>query len=176
MRIGERTSFRLIPVLLFLVLSSCDMDITPGNNPGAGSDTLVGKPAPAFAIETLDGDREGTPYHKGEPMVITFWGSWCGQCKKEAPALAAAYAAFKEQGVVFIGVVIKDRPENAMAFMNKYGLSYKNGLEPTADLSTKYQVAGIPKTIFIDKNGTVSYTHLGPISENILTREIKKIR
>jgi cytochrome c biogenesis protein CcmG/thiol:disulfide interchange protein DsbE len=175
MRVGEKTNFCIILVLLLLVLSGCDMDVTPGNNPGAGSDTLVGKPAPAFAMETLDGDREGTPYHKGEPMVITFWGSWCGQCKKEAPALAAAYAAFRERGVVFIGVVRKDTPENAMAFMKQYGLSYKNGFDTSEDLSTKYQVAGIPKTIFIDKNGMVSYTHLGPISESILTREIKKI-
>jgi thioredoxin-related protein len=50
-----------------------------------------------------------------------------------------------------------------------------NGIDTKKNLSRRYQVAGTPKTVFIDRNGRIAYTYLWPISENKLRKEIKKL-
>ncbi len=156
---------------------ACDQlrDEIAGDTGGGGSDTLVGKPAPEFAIEMMGGGVESLSNHKGEPIVLAFWSPWCGYCKKQAAFLSSAHAAFKDKGVVFIGVATAGDYDNAQAYISQFGHLFKNGIDVTGDLSRVYEVRGVPKTVFIGRDGNVSYTHLGPISERKLTRAIKNI-
>lgn len=166
-----------VAVLLASGVLGCDqfMDEIAGDTGGGGWDTLAGKPAPAFTLQMMDGSVEDAAGHKGEPVVLAFWSPWCGHCKRQAPLLSNAHAAFKDKGVVFLGVVTKGDYDDAQAYITQYGHLFKNGIDSSGDLSRAYQVAGTPKTVFIDRDGNVSYTHLGPISERKLTRAIKKI-
>jgi cytochrome c biogenesis protein CcmG/thiol:disulfide interchange protein DsbE len=166
-------------VAVFLVggVLGCDqlMDDISGDTGGGGSDALVGKPAPAFTLRMMDGSLKEVSNHKGEPIVLAFWSPWCGYCKKQAPLLSGAHAAFKDKGVVFIGVATKGNYDNATEYINQYGHLFSNGIDLAGEVSKDYQVRGVPKTVFIDRNGNISYTHLGPISERKLARAIKKI-
>jgi thiol-disulfide isomerase/thioredoxin len=107
--------------------------------------------------------------------VLAFWSPWCGYCKKQAAFLTNAHAAFKEKGVVFIGVATTGDYDNAQGYISRYGHLFRNGIDTSGDLSRSYQVPGVPKTVFIGRDGNVSYTHLGPLSERKLTQVIKKI-
>lgn len=177
----ERLKKNLSALIMMIILAGgvfgCDRFIEEinGDTGGGGSDTLMGKPAPEFALEMMGGSIESLSLHKGEPVVMAFWSPWCGFCKNQAPLLSNAHAAFKDKGVVFIGVVTKGDYDTARAYINQYGHLFKNGIDSSGELSRSYQVAGTPKTVFIGRDGSVSYTHLGPISDRKLTREIKKI-
>jgi thiol-disulfide isomerase/thioredoxin len=167
----------IVAVLLVSGVLGCDqfMDDITGDTGGGGSDALLGRPAPLFTLRTMDGSIEDVSSRKGDPIVLAFWSPWCGYCKKQAPLLSGAHAAFKDKGVVFIGVATKGNYEKVTEYIKQYGHLFSNGIDLSGDLSRDYEVRGVPKTVFIDRNGNISYTHLGPISERKLMRAIKKI-
>ena len=81
--------------------------------------------APAFSLDRLD--RDGTlslAALRGKPLVVNFWASWCGPCKDEAPVLQQTYERYRKQGLVVLGVDVKDFREDARRFMRRYGITY----------------------------------------------------
>jgi len=68
----------------------------------------VGAPAPAFALQTLDGKTIGLESYRGKTLVVNVWATWCPPCREEMPVLAAA-ARKASPGVVFLGVDTTER-------------------------------------------------------------------
>lgn len=132
-------------------------------------------PAPGLKITAFDGKAFSLDAVKGRPVVINFWASWCGPCRLEAEGLEKAYQMFKGRGVEFIGVATQDNPESAKKFIEEYGLTYPNGLDVKGDIAQAYDVFGVPKTVIVAKDGNLSYIHLGTITLDILTNEIKRV-
>ena len=64
---------------------------------------IVGRPAPAFDLETLDGRRLSLAELRGSAVVLNFWASWCIPCREEAPLLTAANANYGPRGVRILG-------------------------------------------------------------------------
>ena len=142
--------------------------------PGA----VVGKPAPRFALESIDGDRVSSGALKGQPMLINFWASWCSECKKEHPYLMQAHDRWGSD-VEFIGVVFQDTRENIRRFLLERGEDprhgYANLLDPGSRVAIDYGVYGIPETFFIDRKGTVVHKQVGRVSPELLRRELRRI-
>jgi thiol-disulfide isomerase/thioredoxin len=88
--------------------------------------------------------------YAGKPLVVNFFGSWCGPCNSEAPDLAAFSKA--NPGVQFVGVAVNDTKDAATSFMSKYGLSYPVVLDDNS-LSSQYGITGVPTTIFFGGGG-----------------------
>jgi thiol-disulfide isomerase/thioredoxin len=88
---------------------------------------LVARQAPSFTLTLFDGKMIRLEDFRGKAVLINFWASWCIPCRAEAPALESAWQTYKDRGVVFIGVNIQDKEENARAFMKEFGVTYLNG-------------------------------------------------
>lgn len=113
-------------------------------------------PAPAFALPMLG--EEGVfslAQQKGDVVVINFWGSWCGPCRREAPMLQEAYEHFQAQGVVFIGVAVKDIESDALAYIDEFNITYPNVMDWGGELEESYRTQGVPETFVVDRNGDV---------------------
>ncbi len=132
-------------------------------------------PAPLLKVTSFDGKAFSLEAAKGRPVVINFWASWCGPCRLEAEGIEKAYQMFRAQGVEFVGVAIQDNPESARKFIEEYGLTYPNGLDEKGDIAQAYEVFGVPKTVIVAKDGNMSYIHLGTITLDTLTSEIKRV-
>ena len=136
---------------------------------------LVGRPAPGFDLETLDGGRLSLADLRGSPVVVNFWASWCIPCREEAPLFTAAADEYETQGLRVVGIVYQDSAESARDFMARYGQTYPGLLDPDGRTAIDYGVFGIPETFFVDRRGIVRSRQLGAVTEDELRTQIEAI-
>jgi len=133
---------------------------------------LIGRQAPSFDLVLFDGGRIRLEELRGRAVLINFWASWCPPCRVEAPALEAAWKTFKEGDVVFVGVNIQDKEEDARAFIKEFSITYRNGWDPTVRVAVNYGVWGIPETFFLDREGRITFKHVGALSVPVITAKL----
>lgn len=137
-------------------------------NPREIPSPLVGQPAAPFALRTFEGAPVALEAHRGKVVVLNFWASWCDPaCYEEAPVLERNWRAYRDRGVVLIGVDIQDRVEAARKFIRDFGLSFPNAQDTTGKVSVDYGVYGVPETFFIDRKGRVRFKHVGSLTDEI---------
>jgi cytochrome c biogenesis protein CcmG/thiol:disulfide interchange protein DsbE len=145
-------------------------------NPREVPSPLIGRTAPPFALSSVDGGTPGLEQLRGKAIVLNFWASWCfPACFEEAPALEAAWRAYKDRGVMVIGVDIQDREADAKAFIERFKLSFPNGPDPQGRISIDYGVYGVPETFFINREGKIHYKHVGALTKQMLQGKIEEM-
>jgi thiol-disulfide isomerase/thioredoxin len=114
-------------------------------------------PAPAVTGSLLDGT--GTydlAAHKGDVVVINFWGSWCGPCVAEAGALEQTYTDNQAKGVTFVGINVRDVREEAQQFA-ALRLTYPSIFDPASKVALGFTVPpSTPSTYVIDRQGRLA--------------------
>lgn len=169
---------RLLPPLLAAALAGVlgVALLNPARNATDGG-PLVGKPAPDFRLESLDGAQVSLASLKGRPVVLNFWASWCTPCREEAPLfreLSERQGA--GQGLAVIGVLFQETNEqNARDFIKEYALAYPSLRDPGIKTGINYGVAGIPETFFIDKEGVIRHVDRGGLTRERLNAGLVKI-
>ena len=137
---------------------------TPTPTPPPGAGILAGQPAPDFTLDLFDGGTLRLSDLRGRWVVLNFWASWCPPCREEMPDLQKAYEAFRDRGVVFVGIAMADAPEDARRFAEEVGITYPVGLDETGEIALAYRVFGLPTTLFVDPEGRVDRVHAGPLN------------
>lgn len=121
---------------------------------------------------TLEGEPWSTADHAGTVVVVNVWGSWCGPCVAETPALEEVATGYADQDapVAFIGVNSRDAVPSALAFQRKHGVSYPSlqddGGRTRAQLG-QYAVA-TPTTLVLDGQGRLAARVSGPVEASTL--------
>ncbi|GAT85439.1 thiol-disulfide isomerase [Paenarthrobacter nicotinovorans] len=143
---------------------------------GDGSVTEFAKAdraAPVALKGTLFNGNEVKPEDlKGKVTVLNFWFAACAPCRIEAPQLEALHQEFKDQGVQFFGVNLRDEKATAEAFDKTFNLTYPSFNDK--DGSVLLSVSGIvppgavPTTLVLDKEGKVASRVLGEIEKSTL--------
>src|SRR3970040_1941280 len=151
-----------------LILATIGGVVTPlaygfTTDPRAIPSILTGKPAPDFSLTLFDGRTVRLSDFRGKVVFLNFWASWCPPCRAEARMLEAAWQKHREQGVVFVGVNIQDEEEPARAFLQEFGITYPNGRDAGARIAIECGVWGLPETFFIDREGRITYKHVGAL-------------
>lgn len=142
------------------------------------STELGGHEAPTFTLPLFDQfeqDQISLADLRGQVVVINFWASWCVECYKEAELLEQAWRDYQGQGVVFIGVDYLDTEKEALAYMEKYGITYPSGPDIGDKISKSYGITGVPETFFIDKTGNIAHVTIGPVSRTELYRLLDEL-
>lgn len=120
--------------------------------------TAKGKLAPAFSMADKDGKIVHLSDFKGKYVLIDFWASWCGPCRKENPNVVAAYKKYHDKGFEIIGISLDSNKEAWLKAVDKDGLTWTH----LSDLkgwqcatATTYGVKAVPASFLIDPNGKV---------------------
>lgn len=126
--------------------------------------------APLFAatLPDLDDKPVALERYKGKPLVVNFWARWCGPCRAEIPELIKFRNAHKGK-IEVLGIGIEDKAEPAKEFAKAYDMDYpvfvakEQGIPLMQTLgNTK---AGLPYTLFIDRNGQVISKKMGTVKK-----------
>lgn len=133
---------------------------------------LLGRPAPAFTARLFDGATIRLGDLRGQVIFLNFWASWCPPCRAEARALEEAWRRYKDQGIVFVGVNTQDEETRARDFIAEFGVTYPNGMDPGGRIAIDYGVWGLPETFFIDRQGRITYKHVGALGWDTITAKL----
>jgi len=156
-----------VPLILAVALgaSACGGAGAPSGSAGVtvvGGPPLVGKPAPAIELQDDQGRTVRLAEYRGRPVIVNFWASWCTPCRGEFPLLRDARAAHTADGLEVLGVVYKDTPDAARAFMTEQGAAWPMLIDEGGRVAAAYGVLGIPQSFWIDGSGIVRQVSFGP--------------
>ena len=137
---------------------------------------LLDRPAAAFALTSYGGEPMSVEAHRGRVVVVNFWASWCHPaCYEEAPVLERNWRAYRERGVVVLGVDIQDKAEAAKKFIADFSLTFPNALDPSGRVSVDYGVYGVPETFFIDRRGRIRAKHVGAVTDEAFRQQVERL-
>jgi thiol-disulfide isomerase/thioredoxin len=131
-----------------------------GRSPGTES-ALVGKPAPDFELDLLDGARFRLAERKGRVLVLDFWATWCGPCMQAMPQVERVVDEFRDRGVELIAVNLQENPQQITTTLARQKLHPSVALDRDGAVAEKYGAHAIPQTVIIDKSGTVARLFVG---------------
>jgi peroxiredoxin/predicted negative regulator of RcsB-dependent stress response len=117
----------------------------------------VGKPAPSFTSEDINGKAVRLDAYRGKYVLIDFWATWCAPCISELPRLQAAYRTYHDAGFAIIGVSLDESKTAVVDFARARNLPWPqlHNASGSADLVEGFGVSSIPATYLIDPEGTV---------------------
>ena len=133
---------------------------------------LIAKPAPPFSLPRFDGGVLRLEELRGKVVFLNFWASWCPPCRAEARMLEAAWQMYRKEGAVFVGVNIQDKEPDARAFLEEFGITYPNVIDQGSRVAIDYGVWGLPETFFIDREGRITYKHVGTLGRSTVTAKL----
>lgn len=132
----------------------------------------IGEPAPDFALSDLDGNALQLSDLHGRPVIVNFWGSWCGACVDEFPMLERALARHRADGLAIVGIVVRDNSESARDFMARMGASWTAAMDPGGMTARSFAILGAPESFFVDRDGVVRGRQIGQLTASDLERQL----
>jgi cytochrome c biogenesis protein CcmG/thiol:disulfide interchange protein DsbE len=134
-----------------------------------------GEAAPDLRLTLLDGSQIALRDLRGQVVVLNFWASWCDPCRREAPELQQVWEQYRDRGIAFVGVTFHDAKGASQRFVERYGLTYPNGVDERGRISQTYGVVAVPETFIIDRDGAIASVHVGEIDAETLVKEIEEL-
>lgn len=160
----------LVGLMIFIVVLTLQLSQRQEIQPQPGMR------APDFVLTTFDGtETYRLSELRGQVVVVNFWADYCPPCHAEAEDLQDIYMAYKDRGVLMIGVNWIDIPETALGFIDQYSITYPNGTDIGGAFHYAYNVEAPPETFVIDQEGIVRATILGSVSYDRLSFELEQI-
>jgi len=125
--------------------------------------TLEGKAAPSFKMKTTDGKSVTNASLKGKVVLLDFWATWCGPCKKASPTMQRLHNSLNSKGLTVIGVNVMEETAGSAA-AKKYKADHKYGFTFTYDaddVATKMKISGVPQFVLMNRKGVIVETWEG---------------
>ena len=154
----------LIPPVVVALLTVAYLNREP-DTPGQAVE--VSGPIPSISAPSLDGGRVTLDVYRGEVVLVNFWASWCGPCRKEQPGLERLWREYEPRGVQFLGVNFRDDPAAARTYLEEFGVTYPSVADDGV-IAHRFGVPYLPATVLVDRSGGMRYRLLGAQDEAVV--------
>jgi peroxiredoxin len=122
---------------------------------------LIGNSAPDFSLEDLNGKSVSLTSFRGKPVLLNFWATWCPYCRKERPHLDNLYKEYSNKNLIIISIAIDRSLEKLKKFMENKSAQYVLLYDGQSRVASAYNVAGLPTSFLIDRNGIIKRKFTG---------------
>ncbi len=134
----------------------------------------VGNRAPAFIIETLDDEALALSDLRDQVVLLNFWGTWCGPCRREMPEFQKAHEEWSERGFKILAIAYNDTEAAMEAFRDEFELSFSLALDVDGDVNETYAIQTRPSSYFIGADGVILARHFGIMTEEQLSEMLSE--
>ncbi len=165
----------MIALVLFIpcVLTACA--IQPKPKPAVSSSLATSAPvrgiragqlAPDFSLTSVRGTQISLSQYRGQPVIVTFFATWCTPCRLDMPGIENVYKRYWDQGLAIIAVDLGDDPRLVSRFGSDLDLTFPLMLDRDEGVGNMYQVSSIPRSFYIDPNGIIRRMIIGYVDES----------
>ena len=180
MILQEQMMFKIfISFILIYTLIGCSKNNDSGIKPVDHMETKTldgsNNKAPEFSLPSTEGKTIRLSDYKGKVIILDFWATWCGPCRKGIPDLIAIQKEFGKD-VVVIGISLDEgTKKDVVPFMQTIGINYPIAYG-TLEVTEQYGgIDGIPTSFVINKNGEIVDKHVGLIPKSEFTDQINRL-
>jgi thiol-disulfide isomerase/thioredoxin len=154
--------------------------VAPGGQTQISYPEAQRRPLAPIAGDSLlaPGQPVSSVQSRGQVVVVNIWGSWCGPCRGEAPALEQVAAASAPRGVTFLGVDVRDDRDAAADFVRSRGISYPSIFDPPGRsllVLSGYPRNAVPSTIVLDRSHRVAAVFLTAVLASDLAPVVDRV-
>ena len=155
------TRRKLTAVLASLPLAS-------GGLPAAIARSQRAGPAPDFTLPVRGGGSKTLSSLQGDVVMLNFWATWCPPCRQEMPLLDQIFQRYSQLGFTLLGVNVEQENRLVDRFLSDVPVSFPILLDTTEEVGKLYEVAAMPTTVLIDRQGVMREHFFGykPGDEN----------
>ena len=141
-----KTATRSTAALAALLVIACSV---------SAATELTGSEAPDFVLKSLSGENLRLSEYRGEVVMLSFWATWCGDCRAQLEELGAMYTRYQEAGVELLAVSLDQDRRQADELAVGLGVSYPVLHDEGGAVGRLYDVNKMPVMVLIDRGGIV---------------------
>ena len=126
----------------------------------------VGQTPPNFTLLLPDGRHTSLADFKGRLVLINFWATWCPPCRAEMPELLQAARDYPD--LALLAVNVAEAPAAVSEFAAQFRMDVPVVIDPQGTISDRYNVSGLPTSVFLDENGVIMDVRPGAIDRGVI--------
>lgn len=132
----------------------------------------AGDTPPDFTLLLPDGRHTSLSDLKGRPVLLNFWATWCPPCRAEMPELLQAARDYPD--LALLAVNVAEAPENVSQFAEQFRMDVPVVIDPQGAISDRYNVRGLPTSIFLDADGKITDVRPGAINREVIDTVLQR--
>ncbi len=162
----RRARFAVLPLIVLPVAWLLFQGL--GRDPRVIASPLVGRAAPDFTLQAMDGTEVSLAAYRGRPVLVNFWASWCFECIAEHQVLMEAQESYGDDFAI-VGILYQDTVGDARAFLARYGDGgWSNLIDVTGTVAIDFGVSGVPESFVIDADGMIRHKQWGAVTREVI--------